>query len=315
MIIDDSWQLIEHDVFRLFDALALEGEHTAIAPHLAKLGWSQFESEYPVAACELLFRAQGRSLAQTDCLDRVMIAELAARLSEPADAVVLPDLSCGDTPGSDNGLVSGITLGPAFGRLVVPVRGPLGTVSIGVVDRSRLQITPMNTVDPSVNWSQVSGPLPNDLTEATFEWNLAVGAAHRAMATELIALTDEALRITLHAAETQAQTCAPEFSPPLSDAFADLEAARRVLADSWRFGGLLSGQVAKAISGRAHRKMCDAAEEICGAVGDAPSDLHRYVARGLQLLAADRLFDECAPPSALDTTVGLGSPNPRAKVP
>jgi alkylation response protein AidB-like acyl-CoA dehydrogenase len=187
----------------------------------------------------------------------------------------------------------------------------------------------MNTVAPSVNWSQVSGPLPNDLTEATFEWNLAVGAAHRAMATELIAVTDEALRITLHAAETQAQACAPEFSPSLSDAFADLEAARRVLADSWRFGGLLSGQVAKAISGRAHRKMCDAAEEICGAVGDAPKrDLHRYVARGLQLdalcgsyryferlLAADRLFDECAPASGLDTTIGLGSPNSRAKVP
>jgi hypothetical protein len=262
-------------------------------------------------------------LDQTDFLDRFMLAELAARLSEPADAVVLPDLSCGDTPSSGNGLVIGITLGPAVGRLVVPIRGPLGTVSIGVVDSSRLQVTPMNTVDPSVNWSQVSGPLPNDLAEATFEWNLAVGAAHRALATELIALTDEVLRIALHAVKTQTHVFASELSPTirktLSDAFADLEAARAVLADSWRYGGLLSGQVAKAISGRAHRKMCDAAQEICGAVGEAPErNLRRYVARGLQLdalcgsyrylegLLADRLFDECAPASALDTTLGLG---------
>lgn len=282
MNIDGAWQLAEQEIFRLFDSLGRNGGHTRIDPHLRKLTWwSQLEHEYPVEACELLFRAQGRSLAQTDCLDRAMLAELTARLSEPADGVVLPNLSSGDTPGSSNGHVNGITLGPAAGRLIVPVRGPLGTVSIGVVDASRLQISRVNTVDPSVILSQVRGPLPSELAEATLEWNLAMGAAHRALATELIALADEALRMSLRANEEQPQNGASELTTAiresLSHAFAELEAARAVLGVSWRYGGRLSGQKAKALAGRAHHKVCDAAGRA-----DEP-DIRRYVARGLQL--------------------------------
>ena len=50
------------------------------------VGWSDIETEYPIEACELLFRAQGRSLAQTDCLDRVVLAELSGALGDPVDA-------------------------------------------------------------------------------------------------------------------------------------------------------------------------------------------------------------------------------------
>jgi len=100
-VTDDSWLMVEQAVFRMFDELAEKGnDHVAIGPRLAELGWSEIELEYPVAACELLFRAQGRSLAQTDCLDRIMLAELAGLLDEPADAVVLPALSAGDAPGT-----------------------------------------------------------------------------------------------------------------------------------------------------------------------------------------------------------------------
>ncbi|MFZ0905616.1 MAG: acyl-CoA dehydrogenase, partial [Mycobacterium sp.] len=74
---DESWPMVEEAVFRLFEELAGKSdsaEHVAIGPRLAELGWSDIEAEYPVEACELLFRAQGRSLALTDCLDRVMLA-------------------------------------------------------------------------------------------------------------------------------------------------------------------------------------------------------------------------------------------------
>ncbi|MEX3645169.1 acyl-CoA dehydrogenase, partial [Mycolicibacterium porcinum] len=100
---DESWPMVEEAVFRLFDELAGKGtpEHVAIGPRLADLGWSDIEAEYPVEACELLFRAQGRSLALTDCLDRVMLAELAGLLDGPADHVLLPDLTPGHLPGSD----------------------------------------------------------------------------------------------------------------------------------------------------------------------------------------------------------------------
>ena len=55
---DESWPMIEEAVFRLFDETA--GKHVAIGPRLAELGWSDIEADYPIAACELLFRAQGR---------------------------------------------------------------------------------------------------------------------------------------------------------------------------------------------------------------------------------------------------------------
>jgi hypothetical protein len=78
-VVDESWQMVEEAVFRLFEDLAGKnaGEHLAIGGRLAELGWSEIEAEYPVEACELLFRAQGRSLALTDCLDRIMLAEMA----------------------------------------------------------------------------------------------------------------------------------------------------------------------------------------------------------------------------------------------
>jgi hypothetical protein len=88
----------------------------------------------------LLFRAQGRSLAHTDCLSTVMLAELSPLLDGAVDGIVLPGLADGYAPGSDAQRVAGILLGPlpSAGRLVVPVSGPMATVSISVVDTDRL---------------------------------------------------------------------------------------------------------------------------------------------------------------------------------
>ena len=329
---DDSWPMVEQAVFRLFQELAdKNSDHVAVGPRLAELGWSEIEAEYPIAACELLFRAQGRSLAQTDCLDRVMLAELTARLDEPADGVVLPELSAGDVPGSGEGLVKGIVVGPARGRLVVPVPGLLGAVSVGVVDADRLDAERMDTFDPSMCLTRVSGPLTGTLVEATTQWNRAVAAAQRAVATELIALADEALRIAVQHARIRVQFGAPigSFQAPrhlLADASASLEGARALLAGSWRYGEPLSALTAKAAAGRAHRKVCDAAQQVCGAIGlSSEHDLHRYVARGFQIdalcgsyqyleaLLGDRLFDAYVPGRALPTMICCGSPDPRTR--
>ena len=82
---DESWPMIEEAVFRLVDELAAKNaaEHVAIEPPLDELGWSDIEAEYPIAACELLFRAAGRSLAHTDSLAKTMLAELAPALDAP----------------------------------------------------------------------------------------------------------------------------------------------------------------------------------------------------------------------------------------
>jgi hypothetical protein len=320
---DESWPMVEEAVFRLFDELAGKGsaQFVAIGPRLAELGWSDIEAEYPVEACELLFRAQGRSLALTDCLDRVMLAELAGVLGEPADHVLLPGLTPGYLPGSADGRVSGIVLGPLEGRLVVPVSGPMDTVSVGVVDAGLLDGERLDTFDGSTFWTRASGPLEAPVIEATTEWNQAFAAAHRALATELAELAERALRIAVEHVSARVQFGAPigSFQSPrhaLADASAVLAGARALLGESWRYGGRLSALTAKAAAGRSHRAVSDVALQVCGAIGlTAEHDLHRYVTRGFQIdalcgshdqleaLLGEQLFERYAPGRALPAVV------------
>jgi hypothetical protein len=320
---DESWPMVEEAVFHLFEELAGKGsaQFVAIGPRLAELGWSDIEAEYPVEACELLFRAQGRSLALTDCLDRVMLAELAGVLDEPADHVLLPGLTPGYLPSPDDGRVSGIVLGPLEGRIVVPVSAPMDTVSVGVVDAGRLDGERLDTFDGSAFWTRVSGALDVPLVEATTEWNQALAAAHRALATELAELAERALRIAVEHVSARVQFGAPigSFQSPrhaLADASAVLAGARALLGESWRYGGTMSALTAKAAAGRAHRAVSDVALQVCGAIGlTAEHDLHRYVTRGFQIdalcgshdqleaLLGEQLFDSYAPGRALPAVV------------
>ncbi len=318
---DESWPMVEEAVFRLFDEIATKQDHTVIGGLLAELGWADIESEYPVDACALLFRAQGRSLALTDALDRVMLAELASLLESPVDAVVLPSLSQGHAPSSNEGQVKGIVLGPLRGRVAVPVSGALGTVSIAVLDAGRLRGERLDTFDPSVIWTRVEGVADGELVDASTEWARAIAAAHRCLATELVALADRALQIAVEHVSARVQFGVPigSLQSPrhaLADAAAQLEGARALLDDSWRYGGVLSAQTAKVAAGRAHRVVSDATLQVCGAIGvTAEHDLHRYVSRGLQIDAlcgsysqlesvlAERLFDIYAPGRALPAIV------------
>jgi hypothetical protein len=315
--VDESWPMVEEAVFRLFDELASKGAdaHIAVGRPLAELGWSDIEAEYPIQACELLFRAQGRSLVNCDSLDKVMLAELAPLLDGSVDGIVLPGLADGYAPGSDVERVAGILLGPlpSAGRLVVPVSSPKGTVSIGVIDADRLDGERLDTFDPSAYWTQVSGPMTRDLVDASTEWSRAIAVAHRALATELVALADEALRIAVEHVSVRIQFGSPigSFQSPrhlLADASAVLEGARALLGETWRYGtnsrvasllpsgansrvasllpsgAELSALTAKAAAGRAHRAISDAALQVCGAIGlTIEHDLHRYVTRGFQI--------------------------------
>jgi hypothetical protein len=322
-VTDETWPMVEEAVFRLIDDLAAKPEHIAIGPRLDELGWAEIEAEYPIDACALLFRAQGRSLALTDALDRVMNAELASLLDGPVDAIVLPSLHNGYTPSSNEDQVKGIVLGPLRGRVVVPVSRAMGTVSIAVLDADDLRGERMDTFDPSVVWTRVEGSPGGSLIDASTEWGRAISAAHRAIATELIALADEALRLAVDHVSVRVQFGSPigSLQSPrhaLADAAATLEGARALLDESWRYGGVLSAQTAKVAGGRAHRAVCDAALQVCGAIGvTAEHDLHRYVARGIQIdslcgsyqqlesLLADRLFDIYEPGRALPAIINL----------
>jgi hypothetical protein len=319
---DDSWSMIEEAVFRIFDDIA--GKHTAIAPQLSELGWSDIETEYPIEACELLFRAQGRSLAQTDCLDRVVLAELTGALGDPVDAIVMPAIGDRCLPASDGEQVRGIVLGPLQGRVMVPVAGPGARVTVGIVDADSLHGQRLDTFDPTVHWTRVNGPQHGEFVDASEAWNRAVAAAHRALGTELIAITEQILAIAVDHAKTRVQFGTPigSFQSPrhaLAEACAALEGARALMGESWRYGGQLSAHVAKTAAGRAHRTVSDTALQVLGAIGlTAEHELHRYVRRGFQIdslfgsyheletLLGEQLFDTHTPGEALPAIVACG---------
>lgn len=288
---DESWPMVEEAVFRLFAEIADShpDEHVCAGLLLAQLGWSEIESEYPVEAGELLFRARGRSLAQTDCLDRVMLAELGPLIDGPVDAVVFPELDDSTlAPKADR--FSGIVIGPPRGRLAVVVSGPGQTVSLGLVEADRIESEPVDTFDTSLRWTRVRGELRGaSLVDARIPWASAVSAAHRALGTELVTLGEEMLRLSIEHARSRFQFGSPigSFQSPrhaLAEASAQLAGARALLDETWRYGDELSAVLAKAMAGRAHRVMADTALQICGAIGlTLEHDLHRYVMRGFQL--------------------------------
>jgi hypothetical protein len=310
--------MVEEAVFRLFDELAANGpdEHLAVGPPLADLGWSDIESEYPIASCELLFRAQGRSLLNSDSLAQVMLAELAPVLDGAVDGIVLPSIADGCAPSSDAERVRGILLGPlpSTGRLAVPVSTQNG-VSIGIVDIDGLEAKRLDTFDTSAYWTRVTGLMSGDLVDASAEWSHAIAAAHRALATELVALAVQALRIAVEHVSVRIQFGAPigSFQSPrhlLADASAGLEGARALLSETWQYGGEFSALTAKAAAGRAHRAVSDAALQVCGAIGltiehgfQIDSLFGSY--QQLEALLAERLFAGDAPGRALPAVVTL----------
>lgn len=286
----DEWSMIEEAVSRLFGEVAAPGVHVRIGDRLAELGWSEIEAEYPVEAAALLFRAQGRSLAQTECLDAAIRAELPAVLTERVDAIVLPSLTHGAVQTADSD-ATGVVLGPAegpHGRLAFVVRSATG-YSLCAVETSEVRASPMNTFDPTVQWTNVTAPMPGIGVDVTAHWDRALAAAHRALATELIAVADEALATAVEHVGVRVQygkAIGAMQSPrhALAEASARLEGARALLDASWRYGGVTFALATKAAAGRAHRGVADVALQVCGAIGLTHEHrLHRYVSRGLQL--------------------------------
>ena len=328
---DESWSMIEETVLRLFaDATAEHGHrHVQMGEHLAELGWSQIEAEYPTDAWQLLFRARARTLANTDCLDRVMLAELGAAVCGSATAVILPLINpkarLEAVVTECSGIAfSGIVVGDPHGRLAVAVDQPDGVVGVGTVNAQQLRYESADTFDRASTWTRVSGVLDCAPPDASAQWKRALAAGRRALGTELVALSEAMLELAVIHTGTRVQfgSTISSFQAPrhvLAAAFAEVEGARALLAESWQYGGEFSALVAKAAAGRTHRIVADVAMQLCGAIGlTIEHDLHRYVARGVQIDAllgshlqleaeiAGQLLDTDDPDSSLPAVVSCG---------
>ena len=328
--VDESWPMVEEAVFRLFDELAAKGtdEHLSVGPPLAELGWSDIESEYPIQArASCYFGPRADHCSTPTHWTKVLAGRAWPRCwTARSTASCCPAIADGYRPSADaERVVRNPARADAEHRTTsCPGVGPEGhgvnrdrrRRRLFTADEARY-VRPVRILD--------AGHRADDqqLVDASAEWSHAIAAAHRALATELVALAGEALRIAVDHVSVRIQFGAPigSFQSPrhlLADASASLEGARALLSETWQYGGELSALTAKAAAGRAHRAVSDAAMQVCGAIGlTIEHDLHRYVTRGFQIdslcgsyqqleaLLADRLFAGDSPGGALPAVVTL----------
>lgn len=246
---------------------------------LAELGWDDVVAEDPAAATTLLFTEQGRALAATALLDRVVLDALGVT----ADAVCYPLPADGTTPSSTAAAVRGLVLRAPRAGATVAV--PLADGTVGLVEG--LAAVPLRTFDPTLPWCEVSGPAPR--AGVPGDWPGAVAAAHRALAAELVGTAGEVLRLAVQHTSTRTQFGAPiaafqAVRHRLADGHVALTAAQALVEASFADGTPLSAAAAKAQAGRAHELASAHALQVCGAMGSSlEHPLHRFVARGTVL--------------------------------
>lgn len=237
-----------------------------VAQQLAELGWDEVVASDRESASQLLHLEHGRALASSALLDQQVLS----RLAVVADAVAWP--TCGPWlllahPGPD-------------ARILVP----LDEDHLAVTRAEDLALRSAGTFDGSENrWLLKTPPWPGERCE---ELAGALAAARRALASELIGLTEEVLRLAVEHTSTRCQFGAPVAAfqavrHRLAEAHVGLVAAKTLLDAATDDCGSWSARVAKAAAGRAHERAALSAVQVCGAMGGSEEHpLHRYVSRG-----------------------------------
>jgi Acyl-CoA dehydrogenase, C-terminal domain len=251
----------------------LTGDPVAVPGLLAELGWDEVMAEDPAVATRLLFAEHGRALARTTLLDQLVLDELNAVLAQPATLMWWP---AGDI---------GVVMRPLTASDVVAI--PRGG-SILAVPAAQLDAQPVRTIDPELDWYAVGRPDVSGV-EAPHDLEMAGATAHRALAAELVALSEEILRLAVEHTSTREQFGAPiatfqAVRHRLADAHVAVIAASELLEVAFADGNVISAMAAKAQAGRTHQLVSAHATQVCGAMGSTyEHPLHRYIARGIAL--------------------------------
>lgn len=267
-----------------------------VSAALTQLGWNEVRQGDPRSATTLLFDEQGRALAASRVLDDIVLDELSTVLppSDSQRAVLYPF----DSAGSPE--VAGVLLGPLEGiaEVVVPVINATGveiqiatSVSIG---QSTTEITGF---DPYSSWLAVSH-LPDSaavgVVDAADAWGCAQAAAHRALATEIAAVCDGALRLAIEYTSGRIQfgrqlATFQSVRHRLAEAYAEISAARAATDAAWSVAdtpsvNVTAARTAKLRAGRAQAVVFRHVLQVFGAIGlTADSSVHRYAVRSAAL--------------------------------
>lgn len=265
---------------------------------LDELGWFDVVRADPAAGISLLFSLQGRALATSSALDRL----LALRLGLEVPAVVLPAVGRWAAPGivtGDRLAVDGLgtaTIGDAQAVLVVAEDGRVATT----VQTGSLDLRPLPGIDPALGLVRVRGEValgPGEAT-GTVDWSSAVAWGQLAVGHELVGASRRMLELGRRHALDRVQFGQPiarfqAVRHRLAETLVALDLADAALEAAWLDPTPESAAIAKAVAGRAGRTAARHCQQVMGAIGfTTEHDLHRYVRR---VLVLEQLFGGTAP--------------------
>jgi hypothetical protein len=269
----DTYQadLLRGSLRELF-ADATAGAGPDARERLRELRWDEVAAEHPVTAITLLFTEKGRALSRAALLDDAVLPVLTADLPGGADAVCFPYPGCGSRPSSTAPATTGILLrGPApHERLVIPVAGPDG-VALTVAPASDFTVTPLPSLDHDAAWYAVAGATPT-ARYGGHAWAAAVTTAHRALAAEIIGVTERALEHTSTRRQFNAPIAAFQaVRHRLADAHVAVAAARALLDAAFAGGSAVAALAAKARPATRTRRRATARYRCVGPWGPRSS--------------------------------------------
>ncbi|MHB1583544.1 MAG: acyl-CoA dehydrogenase family protein [Acidimicrobiales bacterium] len=264
---------------------------------LDELGWIDVVGEDPAAGISLLFSLQGRALATSSALDRL----LALRLGVAAPSVVLPATGRWSPPGAVSGdrlAVDGLgTAAMADAGTVLVVTG--GGRSATTVEAASLDLHPLPGIDPALGLVRVRGETALGAGRTgTVDWSSAVAWGQLAVGHELVGASRRMLELARQHALDRVQFGQPiarfqAVRHRLAETLVALDLADAALEAAWLDPTPQSAAIAKAVAGRAGRTAARHCQQVMGAIGfTTEHDLHRYVRR---VLVLEQLFGGTAP--------------------
>jgi len=265
---------------------------------LAELGWAEVRAADPVTATRLLFTEHGRVLARSRLLDDVLLAELAAVLPPASGrrALLYPHPGDGSALRStDVILPRAVLLAPLrqIDEVVLPATTGHGfTPLVVAADEVARAAVPVEGFDRGSRWLLVRDfPLPPepDAARPGTVWADAVAAGRRALAAELIGISDTALALAVAHTTDREQYGRPIGSfqavrHRLAESYVAIEAARSTLGAAEADRTSWSAALAKRAAGQAQAVTLRAVVQVFGAMGlTAEGPVHRYVTRAAAL--------------------------------
>jgi alkylation response protein AidB-like acyl-CoA dehydrogenase len=254
------------DLVRSTFGSVLEGSTPdTVVARLSHEGWGELVLDDPATAVGVLFEELGRRGAPAPVLDVVVATAVGVALDD-GDAVVHPGSAA---PALVAGRVDGVLLAGAPAQRLVLV----GDEAVWAQTPDALDIAAIAGLDPALELRAVRGEVSGATRlAATGAWPEAAAPARRALAHELVGVTEAMLAVALAQVSERQQFGKPigtfqAVQHRLADVQVALDAARAVLAAAWRRDDPVVCDASKALAGRAALLAAKHTQQVCGAIG------------------------------------------------